>query len=93
MSHDHAHSADRGEDGKLSPERQAAQERVERAREELRVAQEHAEALLRQESADDERPLIRTALDELLSLVKRHPVPSLVTAASIGFFLGRVFRR
>lgn len=93
MSHDHANAANHGDGSKPSPEMQAAQERVERAREELRIAQEHVDAVLRQESGDEERPVIREVLDEVLCFVKKHPVPSLLTAASIGFFLGRLFRR
>lgn len=96
MSHEHTHS-DHGANGAASSEVLAAEERVRQAREELRLAEEHAENLRRQDDdVDCERPhstTIGAVVDDVLTIVKKYPIPSIVTAASIGFFLGRLFRR
>lgn len=95
MSHEDS-NADHCANGAPSPEVLAAEERVRLAREELRIAEEQAESLRRQEAVAQEHPRsasIGAVVDDVLSIVKKYPVPSIVTAASIGFFLGRLFRR
>lgn len=95
MSHEHTHS-DHGANGAASSEVLAAEERVRQAREELRLAEEHAESLRHHDEEECERPhstTIGAVVDDVLTIVKKYPIPSIVTAASIGFFLGRLFRR
>lgn len=95
VSHEHS-AADRCSNGAPSPEVLAAEERVREAREELRIAEEHAESLRRETEEERQSPpstSIGAVVDDVLTIVKKYPIPSIVTAASVGFFLGRLFRR
>ena len=79
-----------------SPEVQAAEEAIRRAEAELSKAKEVYREV-RQQAAEQLKRVRETTVAELvdgtLKLVKKHPGPSVLIAAVIGFFLGRLFRR
>lgn len=79
-----------------APEVDAAKEAVRRAEAELAKAREFY-LQIRQQAADQLKRVRETTAADLVSgtlkLVKRHPGPSVLVAAVIGFFLGRMFRR
>lgn len=83
-------------DQQASAEVQSAEQQVEAAREQLRAA----EALLAQarEKAAERVAWLREKsagelIDTSLDFVRRHPGLGVLAAASIGYFLGRLFRR
>lgn len=79
-----------------SPQIRDARNAVERAKEELRRAQE-VYADIRQEATQQLKRVREQTVGELvetgLRLVRKHPGPGVVLAAVLGFFLGRLFRR
>ena len=79
-----------------SPGVAAAEEAVRRAEAELTKAQE-AYARVRRQATEQLKRVREKRLgdlvDDTLKLVKRHPGPSVVLAAVVGFWLGRLFRR
>jgi len=79
-----------------TPEVHAAKEAVRRAEAELAKAGEFY-SQIRQQAVDQLKRVRETTvadmLDGTLKLVKKHPGPSVLIAAVIGFFLGRLFRR
>ena len=96
MSHEHATCPDHLSDVEASPELLAAAERVRLAKEELRLAEEHA-AEVRRETEELDGPRLTSTIGavcgDVLAIVKKYPLPCVITAASLGFFLGRLFRR
>ena len=78
------------------PEVRAAAETLGRAREQLRTAQE-AYRELRQRAEEKAGQLrgktVGELIDGVLQAVKKRPVPSLLVAGLLGYFLGRLFRR
>ncbi|HUT93688.1 MAG TPA: hypothetical protein VMY37_29765 [Thermoguttaceae bacterium] len=90
-------SVDGPDDGAdRSPEVTAAEEAVLRAEAELTKAQA-AYARVRRQATEQLKRVREKRLgdlvDDTLKLVKRHPGPSVVLAAVVGFWLGRLFRR
>jgi ElaB/YqjD/DUF883 family membrane-anchored ribosome-binding protein len=69
---------------------------VRRAEAELNKARALYEQV-RQQATDQLKHVRQKTLGELvdgtLKMVRKHPGPSMVVAADIGFFLGRLFRR
>ena len=82
--------------GDESPELRAAAEQVEQAREQLRVAQGYYREL-RQRTEEQMQQLrgktVGDVIDVVLDTAKKHPVPSLLAAGALGYFLGRLLRR
>jgi ElaB/YqjD/DUF883 family membrane-anchored ribosome-binding protein len=78
------------------PQVRAAQEAVQRAREELDKSMAKYQNV-RDEAADKIKGLGETGLgdlvDESLAYVRRHPGRGVVAAVVAGFFLGKLFRR
>ena len=79
-----------------SPGVAAAEEAVRRAEAELTKAQA-AYARVRRQATEQLKQIrekrVGDLVDDTLKLVKRHPGPSVVLAAVVGFWLGRLFRR
>lgn len=79
-----------------SPEIEAAEATVRRAKVELKKAEDLYQHV-RQQAADRLKQIrektVADVVDGTLKTVKRHPGPSVIVAALIGFFLGRLFRR
>jgi len=79
-----------------SPDVQAAEEAVFRAEVELKKAKELCDQV-RQQATDELKRVREMTVDELvdgtLKLVREYPGPSVVIAAILGFFVGRLFRR
>jgi molecular chaperone GrpE (heat shock protein) len=78
------------------PEVRAAAECVERAREQLRAAQQSYRDLRRQ--AEEKMETVRgktvgELIDSFLQSVRKRPVLSLLISGFLGYFLGRLFRR
>lgn len=75
---------------------QAAADRVEQAREQLRAA-ETCYRKLREQAAQKVQQVrgktVGDVIDFLLATSKKHPVPCLFTAGLLGYLLGRLFRR
>lgn len=95
MSHENTPSAECESQG-ANPEVLAAQEKVREAREELERAEAHFRELRRKAHEEEGAGHIATlgaVLDDVFSLVRKYPLPSVAAAASVGFFLGRLFRR
>lgn len=89
-------SDDDSQPAEKSPELEAAEATVRRAKAELKKAEDLYQHVRRQ--ASDRLKQIREktvadVVDGTLETVKRHPGPSVIVAALIGFFLGRLFRR
>jgi len=79
-----------------SPEVAAAEEAVRRAEAELAKAQATYARLRRQATEQLKRvreKRVGDLVDDTLKLVKKHPGPSVLLAAVVGFWLGRLFRR
>jgi ElaB/YqjD/DUF883 family membrane-anchored ribosome-binding protein len=79
-----------------TPEMAAAEEAVRRAEAELAKAKETYARVRRRATeqlkrARDKR--LGDLVDDVLKTVKRHPGPSVLVAALVGFWLGRLFRR
>ena len=79
-----------------SPEVEAAQTAVQRAEAELNKARElyrdvRRKATKRLSQVREKR--LGDLVDDTLKLVGKHPGPSVVVAALVGFWLGRLFRR
>ena len=90
-------SVDGPDDGAdRSPEVTTAEEAVRRAEAELTKAKA-AYARVRRQATEQLKRVREKRLgdlvDDTLKLVKRHPGPSVVLAAVVGFWLGRLFRR
>jgi len=79
-----------------APEVEAAAKAVRRAEAELAKAKEFY-SQIRQQAVDQLKRVRETTVadvvDGTLKLVKRHPGPSVLVAAVIGFLFGRLFRR
>ena len=79
-----------------SAEIEQAEERLRQAREILREA-ECAYAEAQKSSSAESQPEAEHSVGELvdgtLELVKKYPGPSVITAAVVGFLLGRIFPR
>lgn len=78
------------------PEVQAAEEAMRRARDEFEKAQDVYRRL--REEASHGFPHVRDKkvsdmVESTLSFVRKNPGPGVLTAALLGFFLGRLFRR
>jgi hypothetical protein len=74
----------------------AAQEDVRLAREKLEKAEAHFKDVRRKAKEAEGGGHFATLgeiLDDVFSLIKKYPLPSIAAAASLGFFLGRLFRR
>jgi hypothetical protein len=78
------------------PEVRAAAASVEQAREQLRAA----EACYRElrEKAEEKFGQLRSKtvgdiIDSILLTTKKHPLPCILAAGALGFFLGRLLRR
>lgn len=75
---------------------QLAREAVRRAKAKLRKAQ-NAYRDVREGAAERVKKVrestVGDAIDGTLKLVRKHPGPSVIVAALLGFFLGRLFRR
>jgi len=79
-----------------SPELEAAEATVRRAKAELKKAEEVYQHVRRQAAEQLKQIREKTVADVVdgtLEMVKRHPGPSVIVAALIGFFFGRLFRR
>ena len=79
-----------------SPEVAAAEEAVRRAEAELSKAKA-AYARVRRQATEQLKRVrekrVGDLVDDGLKLVKKHPGPSVLLAAVVGFWLGRLFRR
>jgi ElaB/YqjD/DUF883 family membrane-anchored ribosome-binding protein len=79
-----------------SPEVELAREAVRRAREEFHKAQDAYEEV-RQRAAEGLKQVrestVGDMVDGTIKLVRKYPGPSVIVAALLGFFLGRLFRR
>ena len=79
-----------------APELRAAAAQVERAREQLHVAQGYYREL-RQRTEEQVQQLrgktVGDVIDVVLDTTKKHPVPSLLAAGALGYFLGRFLKR
>jgi ElaB/YqjD/DUF883 family membrane-anchored ribosome-binding protein len=79
-----------------SPEVEAAERAVQRAEAELNKARELYREIRRKATERLSRvreKRLGDLVDDTLKLVRKHPGPSVVIAALIGFGLGRLFRR
>jgi ElaB/YqjD/DUF883 family membrane-anchored ribosome-binding protein len=79
-----------------SPEIEAAERTVQRAKAELNKARELYREVRRKTTERFSRvreKRLGDLVDDTLKLVRKHPGPSVVIAALIGFGLGRLFRR
>ena len=87
---------DPGLDGDDTLDLDAAEEAVRRAKEQLKDARRRYWQVRRQavEQLKQIREMsVGEVVDGTLKQVKRHPGPSVLVAAGIGFFLGRLCRR
>jgi len=78
------------------PEVKTAEKAVDRAREQLREAEEYYRKARQKASEQVERVRQTTLgdmIDGVLDIAKKYPGPSVAVAALFGFFLGRLFRR
>ena len=90
-------TSDTSDDGvDRSPEVTAAEEAVRRAEVELTKAKQ-AYARVRRQATEQLKRVrekrVGDLVDDTLKMVKKHPGPSVVLAALLGFWLGRLFRR
>jgi ElaB/YqjD/DUF883 family membrane-anchored ribosome-binding protein len=97
VTHEHDHSS-ASEFTKPPDELEllAAQEDVRLAREKLEKAEQHFKEIRRRANEAEGAGHIATigeVIDDVYSLIKKYPLPSLGVALSVGFFLGRLFRR
>ena len=79
-----------------SPEVEAAAEAVQRAKTELNKARELYRKVRRkatQRLSQVREKRVGDLADDTLKLVRKHPGPSVLIAALVGFWLGRLFRR
>jgi ElaB/YqjD/DUF883 family membrane-anchored ribosome-binding protein len=79
-----------------SPEVEAAAEAVQQAEAELKKARDFYREVRRKATERLSRvreKRLGDLVDETLKLVRKHPGPSVVIAALVGFWLGRLFRR
>jgi ElaB/YqjD/DUF883 family membrane-anchored ribosome-binding protein len=88
--------ADSDAQAEQSPEVNAAANAVQRAEAELKKAREVYEQV-RQKATEQlsqvRQKRVGELIDDTLKLVRKHPGPSVVIAALVGFWLGRLFRR
>ncbi len=79
-----------------SPKVRKAADAVDRAKAELQKAQACYQKV-RRETTDRLKKVREKTLgdlvDDVLTLVRKHPGPGVILATLIGFFLGRTFRR
>ena len=79
-----------------SPKVRKAADAVDRAKAELQKAQACYQKV-RRETTDRLKKVREKTLgdlvDDILTLVRKHPGPGVILATLIGFFLGRTFRR
>jgi ElaB/YqjD/DUF883 family membrane-anchored ribosome-binding protein len=91
-----AESADGPDGTDQAPEVAAAEAAVRRAEVELTKAKE-AYARVRRQATEQLKRVREKKLgdlvDDTLKMVKKHPGPSVLLAALVGFWLGRLFRR
>ena len=79
-----------------SPEVVAAEEAIQRAEAELAEARELYQRVRRKATerlSDIREKRVGDLIDDALKLVRKHPGPSVVIAALLGFWLGGLFRR
>ncbi len=79
-----------------SPEVEAAEKAVQRAEAELKKARELYRQVRRKATERLSRvreKRLGDLVDDTLKMVRKHPGPSVLIAALVGFWLGRLFRR